>query len=128
MNISYNGIGELVVTFPTKDTNIKKGSLIIFDAENSGYVKAGYDIENNTFVGIAASDYRNDIVAVQIKGYMEYEFKNPISIGMHKVIPDGDNFADCYGTDLNFDNESMSRGRDIMVIKTDGSKAGFILF
>ena len=119
MKIAYNGFGEEVLTFATEDENIEKGTPIAFSTDGDGSVCSAADNTSSVVLGFAMGDVRNGTVAVKIKGYCEYDFGDEVSLGINGIVPDSAGIA--------LSGEEDTQVREILVIKTNGTKAGFIL-
>ena len=119
MKIAYNGFGEEVLTFATADETIDKGMPVAFSEAGDGTVCSAKDNTESVLLGFAAGEVRKGIVAVQLKGYCEYDFGDEISLGIHTIVPSSGGIA--------LSAEGDTQVRTIMVIKTNGTKAGFIL-
>ena len=82
MNISHNGLGELVTTFKTDGSSeISAGTLIKLSSECA--VAAS---EGEGFIGVAADNSRGAKVAVQVGGYVKVEYTGTAGYGRQYVV------------------------------------------
>ena len=82
MNISHNGLGELVTTFATDaSASIAAGTLINL---SDGAACAAQ--EGDAFIGVAADNSRGAKIAVQVGGYVKLEYTGTASYGRQYVV------------------------------------------
>ena len=81
MNISHNGLGELVTTFPTDGSDISAGTLIKITGE-----RAMAASEGNEIIGVAVDDSRNSRVAVQVGGYVKLKYTGNEDYGRKYIV------------------------------------------
>lgn len=118
MNISHNGLGELVTTFETSgNESIPAGKVIkIMDgcATTTG--------EGEGFVGVSVDDSRNKKIAVQVGGYVKVKYTGTADYGLQYVIS-------ASASSVEFCDSSTEGAVPVTVLYIDSANeiAGFII-
>ncbi len=117
MNISHNGLGELVTTFETDGEQLTAGTLIKL---SSGRAVAAS--EGDGFTGVAADNSRNSKIAVQVGGYVKVQYTGNAGFGRQFVVA---KTADS----IEFCDASTENAVPVKVISVDSDKhiAGILI-
>ena len=118
MNISHNGLGELVTTFAVDGkADIKAGTLIKLIHGEATPAETG-----DAFIGVAADDSRNGKIAVQVGGYVKTKYTGMADYGLQYVVVDNDNSVE-------FCSASTENAIPVKALFIDSSNgiAGFIM-
>lgn len=118
MNISHNGLGELVTTFETNSPSpVSAGTLIKLVSGKAAAAGAADEI-----VGVAADDSRNCKVAVQVGGYIKANYTGTAECGRQYIIAAANNKVE-------FCDASTAKAIPVKVLFVDATNhiAGFII-
>ena len=111
MNVKFNGFGENVLTFEADSALTQAGVAVALDEEGKVYPAASGD----KICGVAVN-VRDGYAAVQLKGYTELAAAEKIPCGYQCVGVDGQGKLVADGS-----------GTQVLVLMSQGDKAGFIL-
>ena len=82
MNISHNGLGELVTTFETSGSDFLPAGEIIKLIDGCA-TSTG---EGEGFIGVSVDGSRNNKIAVQVGGYVKVKYTGTADYGWQYVV------------------------------------------